>query len=664
MASNSFKVKNNLHLTPQATAPSGLEIGDIWSDANGKIYRFDGSASREIGSAQGGINYIENSDFESNSTGYVAYKDADQAIVVDGTGGTPTGLSIARSTSSPLRGTASGLISKTSGASRRGEGISDDFTINTADQAKMLEISFDYTVTANYVDGDVRMYIYDVTNAQVIEPSQRDLLANSGQATYRGYFQANSNSVSYRLIFHVATSTTLAYDFKLDNVKVGPIVAGNAGTFISDWQAYTPTFTGLGTVTGIEIFQRRVGSNLEVYGKFVTGTVTAAAVTMTLPGGLTIASPLTGNQGCGYYYRNASGGSHGGAMLANAGNAFVAFSSPAVFGSPIVNPMSTGVGNVDFPSSEIMNFRFEVPIQGWSTGVSASEIPSGNTIALRAYNLGGHTISTTTATTVQYNTVETDTAGGFNTGTYTYTIPETGIYFLSASYLLGSYITEEKNTIRILRNGSSIIIEEGSTTGTAWVNNATGIKLCNKGDTITVSSASQTDTSYTIDASQAATSLSIFKINNPAQIAPTEVIACSYDTNAGQSIPNITLTTVVFEDRLHDTHNAYNTSNGIYTVPVSGIYRVSATLTTSSTAAFSGTGEVFYPTIHKNSVMYSVGHYYIPSSNNDEKNTVVYGEVDCKAGDTLEIKLSQSTGAALTLLGVSKYNTMSISRIK
>jgi hypothetical protein len=120
MSNNSFKVKNSLHLSPQASAPSGLEIGDIWSDANGKIYRFDGSASREIGSAQGGINYIENSDFESNATGYVAYADAAAAVPVDATGGSPV-TTIVRSTSVPLRGTASGLWSK-SAANRQGEG--------------------------------------------------------------------------------------------------------------------------------------------------------------------------------------------------------------------------------------------------------------------------------------------------------------------------------------------------------------------------------------------------------------------------------------------------------------------------------------------------------------------------------------------------------------
>lgn len=52
---------------------------------------------------------------------------------------------------------------------------------------------------------------------------------------------------------------------------------------ITDWQAYTPTFTAFGSVTNVEFLWRQVGSNVEVRGKFVTGTPTSGEARVTLP---------------------------------------------------------------------------------------------------------------------------------------------------------------------------------------------------------------------------------------------------------------------------------------------------------------------------------------------------------------------------------------------
>jgi hypothetical protein len=61
--------------------------------------------------------------------------------------------------------------------------------------------------------------------------------------------------------------------------------AGALPTFqsiITDWVAYTPTFTAFGTVTNIQIWSRRVGDTLHIRGRFQAGTVTATEAQMTL----------------------------------------------------------------------------------------------------------------------------------------------------------------------------------------------------------------------------------------------------------------------------------------------------------------------------------------------------------------------------------------------
>lgn len=61
-----------------------------------------------------------------------------------------------------------------------------------------------------------------------------------------------------------------------------PTLGGYAMGPVSAWTAYTPTFTGCGTVTNISIYSRRCGGNLDIFGSFTTGTSTAATAQMTL----------------------------------------------------------------------------------------------------------------------------------------------------------------------------------------------------------------------------------------------------------------------------------------------------------------------------------------------------------------------------------------------
>jgi len=56
----------------------------------------------------------------------------------------------------------------------------------------------------------------------------------------------------------------------------------NINVETTPWVAYTPTFTGFGTVTAISIFSRRVGDTLQIRGYFTAGTATATEARMSL----------------------------------------------------------------------------------------------------------------------------------------------------------------------------------------------------------------------------------------------------------------------------------------------------------------------------------------------------------------------------------------------
>ena len=156
-----------------------------------------------------GVNYITNPRATTDTTGYATYADAAATTPADGTGGSAN-ITFTRNTSTPLRDGGDFKISKTA-VNRQGEGIGYNFSIDNTDKSKKLIISFDYDAShAGYSDDDVRLFIYDVSNSNLIRVNGEDLKAGKGK--HYAQFQSASNSTSYRLIFHVASTNAAAYD--------------------------------------------------------------------------------------------------------------------------------------------------------------------------------------------------------------------------------------------------------------------------------------------------------------------------------------------------------------------------------------------------------------------------------------------------------------------
>ena len=242
--------------TGAITLPSGTSAQQPGSPANGMIrYNSDstsfegyaGGAWGSIGGASGGINYAEGSASAESGVGdWEAYDDAVAATPTDGTGGTPA-VSITRSTSTPLRGTANFLVSKDA-ADRQGEGVSLPFTIDRADCNKVLSVKLDYdgSLDADYAADDIKVFIYDVTNATLIYP-QGDNGLKAAQTSFATTFVA-TDSTSYRFILHVASVNAAAYTLSFDNVYIGPQEL-TYGVPMEDWVSFTPTGSWTTNVT-------------------------------------------------------------------------------------------------------------------------------------------------------------------------------------------------------------------------------------------------------------------------------------------------------------------------------------------------------------------------------------------------------------------------------
>lgn len=342
---------------------------------------------------------FENGQFESSSTSWATYDDGAVAAPVDGTGGTPSYLAFARTATSPLIGTGSGLMTK-SAASALGEGVSTDFTIDRGIVHEAMKIEFQYETSANYADGYVGVFLYDKTNAALIPLSVQDIPASYGKpATFLATF-IPSNSTSYRLIFHVTTSTTTSWTMMIDNVVVGNKDTA-VGAAISEWQSYPISVDGVvvGTGGSYNGKWRRVGSNMEYQGHFILGTsgfiMPNPPMVLNLPLGLTAdASKVSRETGYSRLDGNAQSydSSTGAGYLAipvlypNGKIVFITHGSGAV---GLSNPFA-------WAANDEFYFNISVPIAQWTSNVNlasdfteyASNDGSGGTAAGAVYNTG------------------------------------------------------------------------------------------------------------------------------------------------------------------------------------------------------------------------------------------------------------------------------------
>jgi hypothetical protein len=569
-----------------------------------------------------------------------------------------------RSTSSPLRGTANGLLTKTA-ANSCGDAAVVPFTIDSADEGKVLQVSFDYLPSVNFVpssgqvssDSDVEAWIVDTGNSNNRIPLAPMVLTGGSTTknTYKGTFQTATNSTTYQLVLIIASSNGNAWTMQVDNVQVGPQVTAS-GLAGNSWTAYIPTFTGLGSVSAISAFWRRVGDTIEVRGAGTVGTPTATAASVSLPS-VSIDTAKISTATNGQMVGEAMAAQTAATAIYGSNTAFVAFfdgadtsniyfASASGATSGTLTKMNGNSGNS--PAGSRFEFKFSAPIAGWDTNTQMSTETDTRVVAAQI----GLTSSVTPAinATIKYDTVLKDSHGSYNatTGLYTVTVP--GTYKVTvnaeANGTAGIYVSKNGTGVVYLMSISNALNQSGGATIT-----------CVTGDTIGI----VTDTSRTFGAPVSGiyqNYLSIERQSGPAAIAATESVNASYNTGAG---PNITGTVAVvpFTTKDYDSHNAYNTSTGLYTCPVPGKYRVSSLITVNMTL---GTGSYILSVVYKNGVNTKRLQLTAGSGNSSFFSASGSATIQCLAGDTLAVYGFCSSGSQ-ALYADSSDNWICIERV-
>jgi len=588
---------------PQSTIPTSPRIGDVYRDDGTNkaagLYQYNGTSWEAVGAGSGsGINYILNGDASQGITGWATYADAAASSPVDGTGGSPT-VTWTVNTSTPLRGAADFILTKDA-ADRQGEGASYDFTIANADITTPCQVKFSYKASTNFsfANGDVQVFVYDVTNAALISVIPQTL---DGSGHFKGEFQSTT-STSYRLILHVATTNATAFTLQVDDVQVGPSTL--AYGFLPDKQynisSYVSTNTSFVNVRSVAIpYKTRDGAWRLRFN--IKGTQTSATTTTITVTGVTFKSGTSN-------YQPVS------VIPSDSGRGFTIPGTSTLQVNTTTSYTEIGAsGDVELDS-----------MPTWAVDSAPVQIGDGaeTRVVAAKYTVGGGAAVSTSAP-FQCTTKEYDTHNAVTTGTnWRFTAPVSGIY-----KIYGVVVTTSGTpVIKLYKNGVANT-DMGQLSSATYSQCFTGSISLSAGDYIDVRpDSSLTQTTYTTNY------IAIERISGPSSVAASEKVYAKY--NIAGAVSSDSSTPVNFATKTVDSHAAVTTGSGWkFTAPVSGFYQISASLATSS-----ATSNI---NIYKNGSANDYIGYVFTSNVN-----CITGGIYLNAGDYIDIRSATSITTA------------------
>jgi hypothetical protein len=645
----------------------------------------------------GGKNYIQNPNFNGNSTANWNMRKVTLSSFIP-TGNLSTaadaGHTISVSGSSTLEGAYSLLVQGSSLFTAGNCLVSDAFTIDREDLAKVLGWSFSYEAVTSNMDfsgttsNTWAVYIAEVSAASGagadtvtswIQPAGvYNMTQGTGVGLASGTFQTTAAGLYYRLVLVCINSEAATTTLKVDDFQLGPqkVVYGSP---VTDWQSYTPSITWSNcTSTGR---WRRVGDSIEV--RFaVTGTGLAAGgiLAIGIPSGLSVDDtklPANAQFSIGEFYIEDFGvlGYAPGGVLYNgpsSNTVVLAYSiAPANASNvPSVAATVTNIAPFAFNTNDVIRGGFRLPIAGLSSSVQMSNDTDTRVVAAKIRHTG--TQACPAFGPISFNTTVFDTHSAWNNPTNAYIIPVSGVWEISFyGNSTGSPFgaATQSHPVYLLRNSvifdliSAYVASQAGTTYEVFSGSAIG--RFNAGDSLQIAAANN-GVVFSFDNLR----VEFRRLSGPSAIAASETVAASYQTTAGQSIPNNTSTFVNFlnSGRYFDTHGmitegtGYNSVTGAYTVeprvtvPVSGKYLISHTaMYDASAVGLRATGiRVNGATILQPARNSADGGFL-------SQNGI--GLLNLNAGDYVQFTVFQSSGANLLLTNVAGQNYFTIQRV-
>jgi hypothetical protein len=486
----------------------------------------------------------------------------------------------------------------------QGEGVSFPFTIDSADEANVLGISFNYnasasmnvsdgitaplndgTTTTNAGNSDIEVFIVDVTN-NVLIPVTPEVITAKGanNFTFNGFFQTAPNSTSYILAFHVASSSATGWTFQFDNVVVGP----------------------QNTVQGIIPKASTEQVFLSSSGTYTTpANVLYIKVTM-----------LGGGGGGGGGNTNGTAGSNGSASTFHVTGGPALLSAGFGGGGGQGNGQGGGVATSSLGSGPV-----GVALAGGSgaDGLVAQSAASGFGGLGGSSAFGGAGIGAMGGISSTGGDGQPNTGGGGGGGTS------------SASNIASGAGGGSGGFVEAIINNPAptydFIVGTGGTFGLGGSSSGDG---GDGGSGIIIVEEFYSGTNFSMSSSGSTNGLVALGV---ASIAGNIVQG---------GLVTDTFTDAIFVSIKTDTKNAYNTSTGVYTIPVSGIYEINALVGGSESSVHFSSGNAIGIVINRNGV--TIGTIVTASTASDNppfaQETITYPLI---AGDLINVRYSANT---------------------
>jgi hypothetical protein len=263
-------ITDALTLEEQGSTPSTPASGDkkLYAKNDGKLYTLDDAGiEQEVGSGGGGgsKNYIDNGDFETDTSGWSTDDGAASASGV---------ITLSRNTTTPLSGSGDLSFAKSAADGDGHFAKVTTETIDRSDRGKILFFSCNFDADdANYAN-NLEFEFYDNTNSAVLyagPASEREILKTQGKVTLPVYTESTTASIEVRIKINDTDAT--AYTVYFDDFKLGP--AAQVQTVYRKSQ--TIDLTGSGDFTGGEIQVERVG-NVVTISETATATFASATI--------------------------------------------------------------------------------------------------------------------------------------------------------------------------------------------------------------------------------------------------------------------------------------------------------------------------------------------------------------------------------------------------
>lgn len=575
----------------------------------------------------------------------------------DGTGGSPTVSALTLQSNLEFNRNFFDFTLSHPASNVQGQGWAFDFNVPIENRAKVLQIEFDYSTTdmptpgSSGVDSDIIIYMYDVTNSLLIEPSNIKLISKSAiYDRYSATFQSGSSTATARLIFHCATTAASAFSVAIKNLNLSPS-SYVTGTPINDWVSYTPTWTNLTIGNGTATFKyRRSGDTMEISGHLQWGSTTSASGTMyfSLPSGYSVDNSKakansarfglawafdSGGTSNREVYRVIQDGTNNRFFIAGRTDGGTSISFDAT------NPFT-------WANTDELDVQLWVPIVGWSSSVQMSNNADTRVVSAVVSRSASQSL-TATLTKVTYNSVNYDTHGVFDTTNNRYPVPVAGEYEFSAMFSFSTSSSSGVTDSFLYKNGSAVTNRQQYipiSSATLSGGSVTFKDQAIAGDYYEIFLTPQF--SVTLNTS----SLNIKRLSGPAVIASSENVNMRYNSSAGQSISNNTVTIIDFGTKDFDSHNAVTTgASWKFTAPTSGKYFISTTVGTNTPTVWSDS-EQFAIYIYKNGSENSTLGIGTSHSTTGEYPTISgSGLLSLNAGDYFDIRVYQTSGGSINL---------------